>query len=155
MAQAASSNFQVSATGGAGSKGQPAQYMSGGAYGEGKQNMELQTSAKMNKSGVNVPQGRSGVAPVMPSGNPIIPLDAKTQRPEEPVTNGAALGPGAGPEALQSTMMLAAQNNEDIAKLAALLPMYKRIAESPQSTNSTRNYVRWLESQVLLASVNQ
>jgi len=155
MAQAASSNFQVSATGGAGSKGQPAQYMSGGAYGEGKQNMELQTSAKMNKSGVAVPQGRSGVAPVMPSGNPIIPLDAKTQRPEEPVTNGAALGPGAGPEALQSTMMLAAQNNEDIAKLAALLPMYKRIAESPQSTNSTRNYVRWLESQVLSASVNQ
>jgi hypothetical protein len=155
MAEAASKNFQVSATGGAGSKGQPAQYMAGGAYGEGKENMDLQTSAKINKSGVTVPQGRSGVAPVMPSGNPIIPLDAKTQRLDEPVSNGAVGGKGAGPEALQSTMMLAAQNNEDIAKMAALLPMYKRIAESPQATNSTRNYVRWLESQVLTASVNQ
>lgn len=154
MAQAASSNFQVSATGGAGSKGQPAQYMAGGAYGEGKENMELQTAATMSKSGVDIPTGRGGGAPVIP-GEPVVPLSARTNRPDEHPATGAAMGPGAGPEALQSTMMLAAQNNQDIQKLAALLPMYQRIAESPQATNSTRNYVRWLESQVMNAGVNQ
>ena len=152
MAQAADKNFKVSATGGAGSKGQPAQYMSGGAYGEGKENMELQTSATMNKSGVTVPMGRGGAAPVIPS-EPIVPLSARTQRPDEHPATGAAMGPGAGNEALQSTMMLAAQNQEDVQKMAALLPMYKRIAESPQATNATRNYVRWLESQVMNAGV--
>jgi hypothetical protein len=37
-----------------------------------------------------------------PVPNPIspIPLGAPTQNPNEPVTNGAAAGPGAGPEAL-------------------------------------------------------
>ena len=154
MAEAASSNFTVSATGGAGSAGQPAQYMAGGAYGEGKENMELQTAAKINKSGVNVPVGRGGGAPIS-QGEEIIPLDAKTRRPDEPVSHGAALGDGAGNEALQSTMMLAAQNNEDIAKLAALLPVYQQIAESPNASNATRNYVRWVQSQVTQAGTQQ
>lgn len=34
---------------------------------------------------------------------PPVPLSAPTQRPDEPVTAGAALGPGPGPEALGTT----------------------------------------------------
>lgn len=154
MAEAANKNFQVSATGGAGSAGQPAQYISGGAYGEGKENMELQTAAPMSKSGVEVPKGRGGAAPVM-SGEEVVPLSARTQRPDEHPATGAALGPGAGPEALQSTMMLAAQNNEDIQKLAAVLPVYQRIAESPNASNATRNFVRWVQSQVTQSGTQQ
>jgi hypothetical protein len=153
MAEPAATNFTVSANGGAGSAGQPAQYMSGGAYGEGKENMELQTAAKMNKSGVNVPVGGSGTS--MSQGEELVPLDAKTRRPDEAVSHGAMYGDGAGNEALQSTMMLAAQNNEDIAKLAALLPIYQQIAESPNASNSTRNYVRWVQSQVTQAGTEQ
>lgn len=153
MATPSSSNFQVSATGGAGSKGQPAQYMSSNYERTGDAgNMELQTSAPMSRSGVNVPTPSS--RPALPE-EPLTPLDARTQRPDEPVSHGAALGPGAGTEALQSTMMLAAQNNEDIAKLAALLPVYQRIAESPSASNSTRNFVRWVQSQVTQSGVQQ
>lgn len=151
MALPAKKNFQVSATGGAGTSGQAANYVAGVDSAQDFQ--ELESSAKMNKSGVSLPQGRSGGAPVMNMAD-VTPLDAKTQRPDEHPATGAASGPGAGNEILPSTMMLAAQNNEDIAKLAAVLPVYKQIAESPQATNSTRNYVRWLESQVMNASVN-
>ena len=155
MAETASSNFKVSATGGAGSAGQPAQYMSNDYERTGDAgNMELQTSAPMSKSGVNVPTGPGGSARALPA-EPITRLDAKTERPDEPVSHGAALGAGAGNEALQSTMMLAAQNNEDIAKLAAILPVYQAIAESPNASNATRNYVRWLQSQVVSPGIEQ
>jgi hypothetical protein len=147
MAQEASKNFGVSATGGAGSAGQPAQYMAGGAYGEGQENMELQTAAKMNKSGVSLPQGRSGGAPTMSAGAAPTPLTAPTERPDEHPATGAAYGPGGGPEMLASTGMLEAQNNEDIKKLKAFLPIYARHAESPDATNASRNFYRWLSSQ--------
>ena len=146
MAQAASSNFQVSATGGAGSAGQPAQYMAGGAYGEGKENMELQTAARMNKSG---PVARPmPTASLRAGGSMPVPLNAPTQEPDVHPANGAALGPGAGSEVLASNMMLNAQNNEDIAKLAAFLPVYAQIAESPNATNATRNFYRFLRTVV-------
>lgn len=147
MADEAAKNFEVSATGGAGSAGQPAQYMSGGAYGEGQENMDLQTSAKMNKSGVEVP-ANIGSGAINAAMQDVVPLDAPTQRPYEPVTNGAVLGDGAGPEALASNSMLDIQNSQDLAKLAAYLPIYARIAESPEATNSTRNFYRWLRTQV-------
>jgi len=147
MATEAAKNFQVSATGGAGSAGQPSQYAAG--IDRAQDFMELQSSAKMNKSGVSLPQGRSGGAPVMDmTTEKIVPLDAPTQRPDEPVTTGAALGPGGGPEVLASTAGLTAQTDEDMAKLAALLPIYARIAEMPNASNATRNYYRWLRSQV-------
>jgi hypothetical protein len=147
MAQEANKNFGVSATGGAGSAGQPAQYMAGGAYGEGQENMELQTAAKMNKSGVTLPQGRSGGAPTMNAGAAITPLTAFTERPDEPGSTGAAMGNGGGPELLASTAMLEAQNNEDIQKLKAFLPIYAKHAESPEATNASRNFYRWLSAQ--------
>lgn len=146
MAEAAASNFNVSATGGAGSAGQPAQYMAGGAYGEGKENMELQTAAKMNKSGITLPQGRSGGAPTMSGAMPT-PLTAPSERPDEHPATGAAMGPGAGPEVLTYPGMLEAQGNEDIQKLQAFLPIYARIAESPNATNATRNFYRWMRAQ--------
>jgi hypothetical protein len=151
MAEAASSNFQVSATGGAGSAGQPAQYMAGGAYGEGKENMELQTAAKMNKSGVNVKPAPtlSAMSAMMRGDDEVVPLDAPTQRPDESVTTGAAMDSSSpGPEILSTPGMLNAQQNEDMAKLAAFLPIYARIAESPSATNATRNFYRWLKANV-------
>ena len=147
MADKAAKNFEVSATGGAGSAGQPAQYMSGGAYGEGQENMDLQTAAKMNKSGVNIPKGVGQNAPTMNMGEGVTPLNAFTTEPDVHPANGAALGPGQGPEALASTGMLDMQNNEDMMKLKAVLPIYKAYAETPGATNAFRNFTRWLDSQ--------
>jgi hypothetical protein len=151
MAKPATSNFQVSATGGAGSAGQPAQYMSNDYERTGDAgNMELQTSAKMNKSGVNLgpTPTLSAMSAMMSSGDEVVPLDAMTQRPDEFPSTGAAMGPGAGPEILSTPGMLNAQQNEDMQKLAAFLPIYARIAESPTATNATRNFYRWLKANV-------
>jgi hypothetical protein len=146
MAIEAAKNFSVSAVGGAGSAGQASQYAVG--IDRAQDFMELQSSAKMNKSGVSLPQGRSGGAPVMDMAEKRVPLSELKGNPDELTSEGAAMGPGAGPEILASTAGLAAQTDEDMAKLAALLPVYARIAEMPSASNATRNYYRWLRSQV-------
>lgn len=146
MATAASSNFQVSATGGAGSAGQPQQYAAG--IDRAQDFMEMQSSAPMSKSGVELPKGVGGKSPVMNLDEKRVPLDAPTQRPDEHPATGAASGPGGGPELLPSTAYLQAQNDEDMAKLAVLLPIYARIAEMPNASNATRNFYRALKSQI-------
>jgi hypothetical protein len=144
MAEPAATNFTVSANGGAGSAGQPAQYTpnmdNGGDF------YELQTAAKMNKSGVNLKAAGSTMRGAADSD--IVPIDAPSIYPEEGVDTGAALGPNAGEEVMAAPSMLKAQNDEDIAKLTAYLPVYARIAESPNATNATRNFYRYIRSQV-------
>ena len=145
MAEKAENNFQVSAVGGAGASGQAA--MDAPGIDRAQDFMELQTSAKMNESGVKIPKGVGGKAPVMNMGGEVTPLDAFTQLPDEPGSNGAALGLGAGPEALASTAMLDMQNDEDYRKFKAVLPIYKAYAESPNASNSFRNFTRWADAQ--------
>lgn len=149
MAIAKKDNFQVSGTGGAGTNGQPVRYISGGDYSEGKENLELQSAATMNKSGVEVPTGRGAALRAMPMDQQVVPLTAPSERPDEHPATGAALGPGAGTEIMASPTMVAAQNDADMQKLAAFLPVYAKIAESPNATNATRNFYRWLRSQVV------
>lgn len=98
--------------GGAASK-QAVRYVSGMPnYGDAQELMDLQASAPMAKAQTpSAPQMPAG----MPMGTPaqqqsqVIPIDAPSQRPDEPVTNGAASGPGAGPEALANTPQAASQ----------------------------------------------
>jgi hypothetical protein len=80
-------------------------------------------------------------------GQDVVPLSAPTNYPDEPVTAGINMGPGAGSEVMSTPMMLQAQNSEDVAKLMALLPVYQQISESPNASNATRNFYRWLRSQ--------
>jgi hypothetical protein len=67
----------------------------GGKYGERQASMQQQSAAPMagsqapNKMNIAVPQQQ-----------PIVPLTAPTQRPDEPITAGSPFGPGVGPEAL-------------------------------------------------------
>lgn len=145
MAEKAENNFQVSAVGGAGASGQAAMYAPG--IDRAQDFMELQTSAKMNESGVTLPKGIGKNAPVMNMGEEVTPLGAFTQNLDEHPANGAALGPGAGPEALASSTMLDMQNDEDYRKFKAVLPIYKSYAESPYASNAFRNFTRWADSQ--------
>jgi hypothetical protein len=68
---------------------QPAKYISGLPYGEGQATYDQQTAAPM-ASGAN-PQ------PTLQMSEPT-PLMAPTSRPEEPLTTGIDIGPGAGSE---------------------------------------------------------
>lgn len=150
MAKPKATNMQVSGTGGAGTNGQPATYMANDYERTGDAgNMELQTSAMLNKSGVNPTAAPAGAIRAAVSQNQdIIPLSAPTNRKNEPVSAGAVMGDGPGSGALSSSLMLNAQNDQDIAKLAAHLPVYRQIAEGPNSSAAFKNWVRWLGTQI-------
>ena len=64
---------------------QPKQDWTGLPYGDNKSVNDQQSAA---------PMAGEPVAPAAP----VVPLNAPTQRPNEPVTAGIAQGPGAGPE---------------------------------------------------------
>jgi len=114
--------------------GGPAQVnaqMTGMAYGENKDFMEIQEGASMAatpkvKGAVKVPQG-SSMGTTSSSG--ATSLFSNTQRPDEPVTAGAPFGPGAGPampqtpnrvnySSLYSRMAMENPNDDTLAMLA-------------------------------------
>ena len=69
------------------------------AYGEGVQTQQIMQGAPMAKTpdarGATPTDVRQAAAQA-----PITPLFAPTQRPDEPITSGIAMGAGPGPEAL-------------------------------------------------------
>lgn len=79
--------------------GQPARYMAGGEYGEGQEMMDIQGSAQMSRTETMPSRGggRGGSMPMMDDSEGLTPLFEPTQRPDEPITAGAAFGPGPGP----------------------------------------------------------
>ena len=48
---------------------------------------------------------------------PVTPLYAPSQRPEEPITTGIAMGPGAGPEVLGMRPVMQEKYSDALAKL--------------------------------------
>jgi hypothetical protein len=137
-------NYSVSATGGSGNAGtQPAKAMTGGQYGENKDMMELQTSAPMNASPTMATPSMARPYSA-PAGQQIVPLDAPTQRPNEPVTTGIDAGPGAGSEVMYANDQTLA--TEDRQRMLTALPTLSLLAESPSASNAFRNYVRYLRS---------
>lgn len=150
MAEPRERNFKVSATGGAGTNGQPARYAAG--IDNAQDFYDVQTAAPMaGRNPANRPQAAAPAtqrpAPRMALDG-IVPLDAPTQYPDEAIDTGGALGPSAGEEVMASPAMLRTQNNQDVAALAAYLPFYAKIAEMPQASNAFRNWYRYVRSQV-------
>ena len=78
----------------------------------------------------------------------VTPLYAPTQRPEEPITAGIAMGAGPGPEVLGMNQP-SADTDADRQKLLSYLPALETIAQSPSSSQSFRNYVRLLRANLL------
>ena len=138
-------NYAVSATGGSGNAGtQAAKVMTGGQYGEAKDMMELQTSAPLNASPTMPMTPSSGRPQMAPTGQEVVPLDAPTQRPNEPVTTGIDMGAGAGSEVMYANDK--GLESEDRQRMLMALPTLAILAESPSASNAFRNYVRYLRS---------
>lgn len=138
-------NYAVSATGGSGNAGtQAAKTMAGGQYGEAKDMMELQTSAPLNASPTMPLTPSSGRPQMAPTGQEVVPLDAPTQRPNEPVTTGIDMGAGAGSEVMYANDK--GLESEDRQRMLMALPTLSILAESPSASNAFRNYVRYLRS---------
>jgi hypothetical protein len=113
--------MNVNGRGGNGQSGdatQAAKYVPGLPYGEGQALMETQRSAPLAAAPSIEQSGMpSGLASAAAS-QPLTPLNAPSQRPEEPVTFGANAGPGPGIEALGLTQ----QGQSTAQVLQKLLP---------------------------------
>lgn len=92
---------------------QPDQYGAGVEYAANKAGAPL---AKAQKNPM------LSQAPVVPTGaeSPVTGLYDKTSRPDEPITNGIDLGPGAGSSALRMTSQFAQEKLSNT--LAKMLP---------------------------------
>lgn len=78
-----------------GGPSQPVRDITGGDYGDNQELRTLQQSAPMAKSGVSQTQGQW--TNPQPSAQPPGDLFRGSERPNEPLTEGAPFGPGAGP----------------------------------------------------------
>ena len=115
---------------------QAAQYVSGLPYGEGQALMQMQGAAPM------------AAAPQMPASAPIVPLNAPTQRPDEPVTAGADAGPGPGMDSLGLGARDAAASDAFRSTLVSYMPALMCIAANPNTSPETRNVIRQLRERV-------
>jgi len=107
-------------------------------YGENKDYQEQRAGAPMAAS-PGVPQDLGALMGAMRPD--AIGLDAESQQPDTPVTDGAALGAGAGPEVLgpQPADPSAGRN---ASWMYALVYM----ADQPNSSDASRNLVRKLKA---------
>lgn len=124
--------------------GQPRMQLPDARYGEQAQFQQDQAGARMGSPGPAATTPAAGPAGVDPSG--LTPLDAPTGRPDEPVTAGAAAGPGVGPEAIG--LGPGATKAADLQQLRAYLPVLIAQANQPTSTREFRNFVRRLRAEM-------
>lgn len=126
---------------------QPVRNPGGMAYGENADFADLQSSAPMAKAASVTPNTGQGSAAA--NGAPTLtPFGAPTERPDEPLTEGNPMGPGAGPGVLSvpaggdNTAALEA----DRAVIASHLPALLRMAEKDNAPEGFRMFVRHLRN---------
>lgn len=120
------------------------------AYGEQKTFREVQTGAPLNAETSARPTSiaPSSMAPL--AAESIVPLLADSQRAEEPVTSGAAMGAGPGVESLNLSGMNIDRAQRE--KLKNMLPTLEIMAASPYASEETRQTVRMLRSMFVESS---
>lgn len=118
---------------------QPVRVPTGGSYGEATELGNLQQNAPLGAS----PGGEGGLLAglALPEGPG---FGASTQQPDVPVTDGAAMGAGAGTAALG----LESQPDADMQRLIQYLPVFEHMANQPGSSKSSRNLVRQLKGMI-------
>lgn len=109
--------------------GQPQMIASGGAYGDRTEMQNIQSGAEM---------AQASPLPRPPG------LHDPTAYPEEPITAGAEMGPGMGPQAAGIKSDFDITND----KLRPLVHSLEIIANLPQSNPETRAYVRALKARL-------
>lgn len=115
-------------------------------YGENAQFQSLQQGAPLSASpspqGGGMPFDQNSLPP-NPAAGQVTPLSAPTARPNEPVTAGAAVGPGPGPSALGGQPAQVA--SQDMGKISMSMPLFEMMANMPDANPSTRLFVNLLK----------
>lgn len=136
--------------GGPGSK-QAARYVAGMPYGEGADFLDIQNMAPMAAAQRTPSASAEGSAPsqlAAAGGSPVIPLNAPTQMPGVPVTDGADRGPGAGMDSLGLNMANEEQNKAFANQIAQYMPVLMQVAASPNASAETRDVIRRLRNML-------
>lgn len=132
MALPANQNYEVSATGGAGTNGQPTTYIPGmkslGSTGEST--MAQQKGASMYSAADQLDMKAE-----------LTPLTAPTQLPGQPITHGAPIGAGAN-----TIEGLPKENtgDPDIDMIRNYFPILEFYASQPGASQGTKDYVNYL-----------
>jgi hypothetical protein len=85
-------------------------------YGEGVETQAIKSGAPLAET-PDVRPARGGDVREAATQAPVTELFAPTQRPEEPITAGIAMGAGAGPEALVMRQQMTEKYSDTLAKL--------------------------------------
>lgn len=102
---------------------------------------QIQQSAPMAASGASQTIGQR-TAPQSGAALPT-PLGAPTERPDEPLTEGNPLGPGAGPEVLTDNTP-PGQSAQEAKAFQKYLPALMAVANAPDAPPSFVRFVRYL-----------
>lgn len=116
---------------------QPKRIASGGDYGEATEMNDLQSAAPMGATPSGAQAGGGGGMPVDPSG--LIPLNAPSGRPDEPVTAGMDQFNQTPPSQMDE------QTRE---RMRGYLPTLLWLASRPQASEQTRQFVRQLRADL-------
>lgn len=114
--------------------------MPSASYGEGVETAAIATGAPKAKT-----RGIADNVGGRPS-NPVIGLNEPTQRPNEPITTGIDMGPGAGSEALMVNQVPDDTNFR--ANINAYIPVLSYVAGLPNTSPETRKAIRQIMDQL-------
>jgi hypothetical protein len=117
------------------------------SYGEGVETASIQSGAPMAKTPDVRPQSRSEMG-MAPSQISVTPLFAPSQRPDEPITAGIAMGAGPGPEALGINNMQPEDDTNFRATMLEYMPVLNYIAGLPSTSPETRKALRQLRDNL-------
>lgn len=118
---------------------QPIRVPTGGSYGDATALMKLQQAAPLAAAPGGDANPLAGLA--VPE---TTPFGAPSQQPDVPVTDGAAVGAGAGLEALGLTP----PKDADMERMIQYLPVFEHMANQPGASKSARNLVRQLKGML-------
>ena len=114
----------------------------GGKYGERKDLMELQQGAPMQGN----PTPSMPTPTIAAPRQPITNLFAPTERPDEPLTAGAPVGPGRTPTP---------EVNGRYATVSKYLPVLEDMAVSPDAPESFKNFLQYVKAANRLEELSQ
>lgn len=119
------------------------------AYGEGKEFATAESGAPM-AGRMPMPSGPTPSAGGAPTPQTAPPMDvthfgSPTENPDEPVTAGAPIGPGVGPEAMGLIPMDQQIQGKDLELMKAYLPYLEWVANQPGASAASKAYVRQIK----------